>query len=396
MRQGATQAADAGGRIRFNGSARLAAIAEPGRPRLISAEQSNASIAYGDTLILKLYRRLQAGVQPDIEVARFLTEETGFTASPALLGTIDWVADDGTVTTLAAASEFVRNQGDAWSYVTGALERDLEARAIGLADPDAAGGPVLTGPLDLGATLGRRTAELHLALASGAPGTGFAAEPLTRADLDALVAGTLRETGQQFDRLVRHLDGLDPADRALAERVLAARPAFEARIAAARGMRPSGGRCRIHGDYHLGQVLVVETDVAIIDFEGEPARSLAERTVRTSPLRDVAGMLRSFDYALWTAIRRRIEMGADPDRTLAVAEDWRRETQGAFLDAWRAAMRGSVLAPESAGLEGALLDLFLIAKAAHEVGYELASRPDWIAIPLRGLLALIDDAGGAR
>jgi len=141
---------------------------------------------------------------------------------------------------------------------------------------------------------------------------------------------------------------------------------------------------------------VVETDVAIIDFEGEPARSLAERTVRTSPLRDVAGMLRSFDYALWTAIRRRIEMGADPDRTLAVAEDWRRETQGAFLDAWRAAMRGSVLAPESAGLEGALLDLFLIAKAAHEVGYELASRPDWIAIPLRGLLALIDDAGGAR
>jgi maltose alpha-D-glucosyltransferase/alpha-amylase len=162
-------------------------------------------------------------------------------------------------------------------------------------------------------------------------------------------------------------------------------------------MSPSGGRCRIHGDYHLGQILVAQTDVVIIDFEGESGRSPAERTAKTSPLRDVAGMLRSFDYALWSTVRRRIDLGADPEGTLAGVRDWRRATQGAFLQAYRETMGDDPLHPADSDFERALLDLFLIQKAAYEISYEMAMRPGWLEIPLRGLLSLIeDDIGEAR
>jgi maltose alpha-D-glucosyltransferase/alpha-amylase len=384
----------ADGRIEFRGSEALAGIGDPGEPRLLSAEQSNASIAFGDTLILKLYRRLQGGVQPDIEVARFLTEKTGFTASPALLGTIDWIADDGTTTTLAAASEFVRNQGDAWTYVTEALERDMERQET--ADPEGMTEDPLMGggPLDIGRVLGRRTAELHLALASGGPDSGFAMEDLAGEDLAALSEEASAELDTALDRLEANKGALSDVDRALAERLQSRRGALHERLAALKGRTPSGGRCRIHGDYHLGQVLVAETDVVIIDFEGEPTRPLAERTAKTSPLRDVAGMLRSFDYALWTTVRRRLELGAELDATMAGVEMWRDATQGIFLETYRETMRGAPLHPSDPDLERDLLDTFLIRKAGYEVAYEMAMRPDWIDIPLRGLLALAGDTGG--
>ncbi|MFO7855466.1 MAG: maltose alpha-D-glucosyltransferase [Paracoccaceae bacterium] len=392
MKDGATEEAGAG-RIEFRGAEALRRIAEPGEPRLLSAEQSNASIAFGDTLILKLYRRLHEGVQPDIEVARFLTEETDFAASPALLGTIDWVEDDGAVTTLAAASEFVRNQGDAWTYVTETLEREVERQETDAADEMPEDPRMAGGPLDIGKALGRRTAEMHLALASGGPDGGFSREALTQGDLAALADVASSELDEVLDRLRAEAGALTTGDRALAERVLARRDRLHERLSALRGRAPSGGRCRIHGDYHLGQVLVVETDVVIIDFEGEPTRPLAERTAKTSPLRDVAGMLRSFDYALWTAARRRITLGADTDATMRGVERWRDKTQGIFLDAYRETMGDAPLHPADPALESELLDAFLIRKAGYEVAYEMAMRPGWIGIPLRGLLALAGDAG---
>ncbi len=382
------------GRIEFTPTEALGAMPDDlGEPRLLSGEQSNASIVFSDKLILKLYRRLQEGVQPDIEVARFLTQETEFTASPALLGTIDWVKPDGAITTLAAASEFVRNQGDAWTYVTEALDRDLERRELAGSEADAAErdeAPAIGGPLDIGSVLGRRTAELHLALASGGEGSAFSREPLTPEGLATLVDTVEGEVSATLDRLAGHAASLPEGSRDLAHEVLDRRQGIQKRLEALRGRTPSGGICRIHGDYHLGQVLVVETDVLIIDFEGEPARSLAERTAKTSPLRDVAGMLRSFDYALWTILRRRIEFGADPSRTMAHVSSWRRATQGVFLDAYRATAEGSTLHPSDPEFERDLLDLFLIQKAAYEVGYEMAMRPDWIDIPLRGLLDFLE------
>jgi maltose alpha-D-glucosyltransferase/alpha-amylase len=376
------------GRVEFTGSDRLKAIDAPGEARLLSAEQSNACVTFSDTVILKLYRRLQEGVQPDIEIARFLTEKTDFEASPALLGAIEWVSPDGVRTTLAAASEFVRNQGDAWRYVTEALERELERKET--ASPGGDDAAVLGGPLDLGGVLGRRTGELHRALSSGAPGTAFAAEPLTADDVKRLVDETEAEAARAFERLEAQRARLGETSGALADAALAQRDALLGRLGALREATPSGARCRIHGDYHLGQVLVVQTDVAIIDFEGEPTRSLAERRAKTSPLRDVAGMLRSFDYALWSTYRRRIELGADPERTLEGVTQWRRATQDAFLGAYRETMAGAAAHPTDATFEAGLLDLFLVQKATYELGYEMSMRPDWIDIPLRGILSLVE------
>ncbi len=378
------------GRIAFHGTDALRALEDLGEPRLLAVEQSNASIAFGDKVILKLYRRLQAGAQPDIEVGRFLTEETAFEASPALLGTIDWIAEDGTITTLAAASEFVRNQGDAWTYVTDALERDLERQDMTAPDADVPLEPAMGGPLDLGRVLGRRTGELHLALSSGAPGTAFAAEDLTAGDLATLTDEVQGEVEETLSELSDRLGGLSEANRALAERLIERRQALMDRFDRIRGLAPSGGRCRVHGDYHLGQVLVAQNDVMIIDFEGEPRRGLAERQQKAAPLRDVAGMLRSFDYALWSTVKRRLELGADPERTMNGIESWRETTQVAFLDAYRETMAGAAVHPADREFEQALLDLYLIHKASYEVGYEMAMRPDWIDIPLRGLLMLID------
>jgi maltose alpha-D-glucosyltransferase / alpha-amylase len=386
------------GRIEFRRTSRAGDL-EAGTPRLLSAEQSNASVAFGDTLILKLYRRLREGIQPDIEVARFLTEETDFDGTPALLGTIDWIDRDGTPVTLGAVSEFLRNQGDAWDYVTQALDRDTERQHLMPepgAEPDAGNEMTLGGRLDIGAILGRRTAELHRALASGSEGSGFAREPMTEADLAGIARATQDELDRALSEVGRRLAGLPEAGRETAERVLARADEVAVRIAGAARMAPQGGKCRIHGDYHLGQVLVVQNDLAIIDFEGEPSRPMAERTAKNSPLRDVAGMLRSFDYALWTTVFHRLHLGADPRSTIEAVEGWREDTQCAFLATYREAMAGSDLLPEDPETDSRLLELFLIQKAAYEIGYELSMRPDWVHIPLEGLLALLDGPEGRR
>ncbi|XDA98982.1 maltose alpha-D-glucosyltransferase [Sulfitobacter sp. LCG007] len=392
MRDGETIEA-AGGQIVCTRSERLNGIEQIDEaPRLLSAEQSNASIAFGDAVILKLYRRLREGVQPDIEISRFLTEETNFEATPALLGTIDWVAQDGSVTTLAALSEFARNQGDAWTYVIEALDRDMERAAVASGPATEEPEAIMGGPLDLGAVLGRRTAELHLALGSGGEGSEFAADPLTQANLSALADEVSAELDEMFEALSAQHERLPEPAAGIAADLLETRSALLSRIDSVRGMKPSGALTRIHGDYHLGQVLVVQTDVRIIDFEGEPARDLDSRRAKASPLRDVAGMLRSFDYALWSTIRRRIEFGADAETTADGVETWRAATQGAFLSAYRETIGGASIHPSDPQLEQALLDLFLIQKAAYEVGYEMQMRPDWIEIPLRGLLKLAEGA----
>ncbi|MEM7709976.1 MAG: putative maltokinase, partial [Pseudomonadota bacterium] len=375
MRDGAEIEGE-GGRLVFDGTD-LPDDETAGEPRLLGAEQSNASVAFSDKLVLKLYRRVREGVQPDIEVARFLTEKTDFDATPRLMGTIAWREADGTETVLAAASEFVPNQGDAWSFVTEGLDREMEAREIGNATEDR---PLMIGALDLGTLLGQRTAQMHRALASG--DEAFGTEPITADRLAELVEETKAEVAAT-------LDAIDPAAlredaAAVAEAVRDRRDAILARLDRVAGMAPSGVESRVHGDYHLGQVLVAQGDLAIIDFEGEPSRSLAERQAKSSPLRDVAGMLRSFDYALHHALDRRIKAGADPERAQAQVAEWRSATSGAFLDAWRETMADAARADRA--FEDALLDLYLIRKCAYEVEYERNFRPAWIDVPLRGLL----------
>ncbi len=377
-----------GGQVRFHATEAFAALPDLGEPRPLGVEQSNVSVAFGDRVILKVYRRLRPGEQPDVEVARFLTETAGYPNTPAYFGAVDVV--DGETTTLAAAFAFVPNQGDAWRNVVEALERDLDDAEMRPASAGPEAEPSgFAFPLGIGGLLGQRTAELHRALATATDDPAFAVEPLTAADLKQWT----KEVANEFAAVVARLEDARDIPPDLADDVaslVGARKVLEARIARVAQMTPSGGRSRIHGDYHLGQVLIAQNDVAIIDFEGEPGRSLAERRAKLSPLRDAAGMLRSFDYAASMALdHHRAAFPEAADSGAARARRWRDETTAAFLAAYREHIGGAATMPEGAALADALLDLFLLQKAIYEIDYERGNRPAWLRIPLRGVLDLL-------
>ncbi len=305
--------------------------------RVLKAEQSNTSLIYGERLFVKLYRRLAVGINPDAELTRFLSEVAGFRNVPEFAGEVTWNG-----ASFALATALTHNEGDAWPLALAAAREFYATGEIGAW-------------LERAALLGRRTGEMHAALAS-AKEPDFLAEPFAEADL--------RELEIEIARL-------DAGNRA----TIASRTASEleqrfldtpaARISVA---LPAGAvKTRTHGDYHLGQVLWTGRDFVIIDFEGEPSRSLAERRAKRSPLRDVAGMLRSFHYAAHAA---------GPD---AGAEKWAAASQDAFFAAWREAAPSLV-----AG--AALLPLFIAEKALYELAYELNNRPDWVYIPLQALV----------
>jgi maltose alpha-D-glucosyltransferase/alpha-amylase len=382
------------GKVRFYATEAFAAIPDLGEPRPLGVEQSNVSIAFGDKVILKIYRRLRAGEQPDVEVARFLTEVADYRHTPAFYGSIDYTEDEPT--TLAAAFAFVPNQGDAWTAVVEGLERDLDEHAMGSttagAEPESEG---FVFPLGVGALLGERTAELHRALAIETDDPAFACEPLTADHLRQLARETTYELGAVIDRLGDPRDRVPPELGDEVAALIDARKVLSDRIARIGKFRPSGGRSRIHGDYHLGQVLIAQNDVAIIDFEGEPGRSLAERRAKSSPLRDVAGMLRSFDYAASMALdRHRQAFGEAGEEVVARAQRWRDETNEAFLAAYFDTVRGAATIPEDEALTQALLELFLLQKGIYEIDYELGNRPAWMRIPLRGVLDLLNKETG--
>ncbi len=248
--------------------------------------------------------------------------------------------------------------------------------------------------LALAGILGRRTGELHARLAAHSQDPGFAPEPFTRHDLRLTAAAMRRNAEEQLSLVERHLDRLGDRRAALAREVLAHRDDMLRLFDEIDGIEAGGQRIRCHGDYHLGQILVTEGDVVIFDFEGEPARSLDERRRKCSPLRDVAGMLRSFSYAALTglaaATARRPE---DMERLAPWAELWERWVGGTFLRAYLDAARPSSILPERPDDIEALLHLFLMDKAAYEISYELNNRPDWIHIPLAGMLRLRAPAG---
>ena len=345
----------------------------------LSAEQSNSSLTVGDTVMLKIFRRISAGQHPEAEMSRYLTAQ-GFANAPHLLGDIVQVADDGTPHTLAAALGFVRNQGDAWSWILDHLTRALDSLAPNNSEFD-----VLSDCEAITAAIGRRLGEMHAVLARESSDEAFAP---TNADADD-AANWTRKTERRLDKAFAAMDAMRDwsrnQDRDRATELLKLR----ARIGTAiKKLAKSGSgtlMTRIHGDFHLGQVLVASGDVYIIDFEGEPATSIPERRAKTSPLRDVAGLLRSIDYA-GAALINDTGIGTAPidetQRDRLIAEFRARASRAFLKDYWMA--RGS----GSSADERALLDLFLIEKAAYEITYESANRPTWIGVPLAGLFTL--------
>jgi len=384
--------ATAQGTLRFTPTAAFARIAggdfaslPVARPQ---AQSSNTVITIGERLFLKAYRRLRAGVNPELEVGRFLTEVAGFAHCVPVAGAFEYTGADGTPITIGLLQGYVVNQGDGWSYTLDYLGRHFETRRTpGEAPPEDVHG----GYLSLAHTLGVRTAELHRAFALATGDPAFEPEPVTGDDLAAWKARIREDVRATLDLLAQQLDRLAGPAREEGQAALAWREALERKVDAARLPPARLLKTRYHADYHLGQVLIANNDFVIIDFEGEPARPLAERREKHSALRDVAGMLRSFAYARGAALERAPPGGADAAQLARFAAEWEVATRRAFLAGYAEAASGAGFYPDPDEVRG-LLALFELEKALYELRYEINNRPAWVRIPLAGIGAL---AGGA-
>jgi maltose alpha-D-glucosyltransferase/alpha-amylase len=378
----------ANGTLRFTPTAVLAELAGEaiselpvGRPQV---QSSNTVVTLGQRLFLKGYRRIRPGVNPELEVGRYLTEVAKFPNCARVAGALEYVAKDGTQMTLALLQGYVSNQGDGWNYTVAYLERFFEShRAAADMVPEDAHGAYLS----LVRTLGKRTAELHLAFAFRSGDPAFDPEPVTQEDLAEFKRSVHEEAASTLKFLERQMGQLVLTSRQQAQTLLDGQKRLFSRIDDCAMPASYALKTRYHGDYHLGQVLVASNDFIIIDFEGEPARPLAARTRKYSSLRDVAGMLRSFNYARWTALRRVMHAPEDGARLAPLAATWEPQVRGAFLEAYDEAARGSGLYASFEEIQG-LIQLFELEKALYELRYEINNRPGWARIPLEGILAL--------
>jgi len=386
----------------------------PPEPSVLKAEQSNSSVLYGDRFILKLFRRLEPGQNPDLEVGRFLTERAAFPHIPPVAGALEYRAQREEPLTLAILQRFIPNEGDAWEYTLDALSHYYEriAATPAPADRDAllphepvielAARDLLPAACDLiGAylpdaqLLGRRTAELHVALAADRTDPAFAPEPFTTLDQRSLYQSMRTQTRHNLSMLRRSLRDLPETAREAAGQVVDSESEILRRFREIVDRKIAGMRIRCHGDYHLGQVLHTGKDFVIIDFEGEPARRLSERRLKRSGLRDVAGMLRSFHYAAYAALLRHAARGGAPEHPDAQAalewgaRIWHVWVCVAFMKGYLDVAERAAFIPARRQDVQVLLDAHLLEKAIYEVGYELNNRPDWVQIPLQGILQLL-------
>ena len=376
------------------------------RVTTLGSEQSNTSIVFGNQLILKLFRRFEAGPNPDVEIEHQLAERLGVRLIPALFGTLHYDRPDEVRSDLAILQPVVPNQGTGWDHALHEVARFFE-RAVPYAAvaPDVGPPPAETdrpappavvqetvGPyLDYARTLGVRTAQLHLALAADRDTPAFAPEPLRKDDLERFAELMAAKGTAVFATLETVFDRLPPAAASLAHSVLRHRTAILARLEAVGQQPVVVEKIRIHGDYHLGQVLWTQNDFVILDFEGEPARPLTERRAKQLAVRDLAGMIRSFGYAAlaglagFTAARP-----AEFDRFLSWARIWQAWSAAMFIDGYRGSAAGASFVPADRSSFDAMLAPFVLEKAMYELGYELDHRPDWVHIPLSGILDLVE------
>ena len=349
--------------------------------RWLSAEQSNSSVIVDHKLMLKLFRRLAPGRHPEAEMSRVLTER-GFANAPALLGEIVHLPTEGGQEVMAVVQAFIPGEGDAWEWTASYIGRAIDELAHGEGEL----GDLLLIYENFARTLGRRLGEMHLVLAQESDDPAFSPAIADETQVERWIARVGGRIGAAFDNLRNQRDTLMEEDRALVDQILPRRDELlgivERLCQAGRGSLLH----RVHGDFHLGQVLVASGDVMIIDFEGEPAQPLAERRAKDSGWRDVAGILRSLDYAL-AAGRRNASAGRE-ERYEALELAFRATAPAALLAAYREAISP---APGLDPGDTRLLDLFIVEKAAYEVNYEVSNRPDWLAVPLRGLTGLLDD-----
>ncbi len=388
-------------------------------PRVLKVEQSNTSVVYGNQYILKFYRKVAEGVNPELEIGRYLLRSHAQVRVPRLLGSLEYRRRKGArgfeatdqPMTLAIVQEYIPNEGDAWHYTLDSLGQYFETVLIHHKEVDPV--PVPQGSLlqltqmplpDLAyATIGsylesvrilaKRTAELHIALAAATEDKEFAPEPFSTHYQRSLYQSMRNLVGQVLPLLYKQIPKLPDPEAKLAQAVKDHEAEIMSRFRLVLEQKITALRTRCHGDYHLGQVLFTGKDFVVIDFEGEPARSLGERRLKRFPLRDVAGMLRSFHYAVSTALRQQLDRGLVNEETregmIPWAQFWQRWVSATFLAEYLQVASQSTFLPRHPQELEVLLDAYLLEKAIYELGYELNNRPEWVEIPLRGILQLL-------
>jgi maltose alpha-D-glucosyltransferase/alpha-amylase len=357
--------------------------------RAVNTEQSNTTVLVGSHYVVKLFRRIEPGINPEIEVGRFLTEIVGFANMPPLLGAVE-IVEGTTRSAVAVIHRFIENQGDAWSVTNAYLDRYVEEQRLLTGEAATESDEQATYLLRMH-QVGRRVAEMQLALASRDDVPDFKPEPITPVDVGKWTEEVLRRAQRAFGKLARQR--AKDADRALIDEILAHEASLPAYL---RGLLPENidaMKIRHHGDFHLGQMLIVKDEVVILDFEGEPRRSLAERRRKAPAARDVAGLIRSIDYSATAALGRALKSAPDENGKIARSlDDWRERSVTAVLAAYREFMVDPRLWPAQAGDADRLLDFFLLEKVCYELEYEMAHRPDWLRVPLAGVQRIFSRA----
>jgi maltose alpha-D-glucosyltransferase / alpha-amylase len=397
--------------MRFIGNARLQKYmqeTEKVKPRVISAEQSNTSIVYDNQFFLKLYRKVDKSINPEVEISHFLTEHTKFEHIPAYIGSIEWKYENGSMV-LGIMQQMIESRSDAWAYILDRLddfnERILSATELPHAElrgnildpvpyeeiPEAMKNLIQPAVADNVKLLGTRTGEMHRALASSNEIMEFKPEPYSLHYQRSLFSGMQSLVRGTFQSLHANIKKLDKGTRSEAEQILGMKEEILTTLKEIYRHKIDVVKIRIHGDYHLGQVLYTGKDFVITDFEGEPARSFSERRLKRSPLRDVAGMIRSFHYAAYASLFLDNQIRKeDISKLMPLSEQWYHYMSGFFMNAYLESVQGSSFIPKDKNDLNTLMTTFLLEKAIYELNYELNNRPDWVIIPIRGIKSILE------
>lgn len=381
----------------------LKTFLKPGieKSQIIKTEQSNTSFLYGDALFFKLYRKLDEGMNPDLEISRFLTEKTSFRNTPSFIGAIEYKKPGSGPMVAGLMQAVVPNQGNAWEYTLDSLERYYErvlAKRTEIKEipedtelkhtliHELAGG----GYIEMVKLLGKRTAEMHLALSSDSEDAGFAPEAFSVLYQRSLYQSMQTLTKKVFGLLRKNQKNIKDNLKEDVAKIINSEKQIIQRFNSLLNKKISAMKIRIHGDYHLGQVLFTGKDFFIIDFEGEPMHALSERRLKRSPLRDVAGMLRSFHYAAYISfLNNPLIKPEDRSETEPWAVMWYTHISGVFLSSYLEVVKNTEFIPQDRQELDIMLSAFLLEKSVYELGYELNNRPDWLIIPLNGIKQLL-------
>ena len=377
-------------RLEFRPTSRFSdhAVRTPEHIRAVETEQSNSTALVDNEYVVKLYRKLESGINPEIDMGWFLTEVAGFANTPALLGSVELIEGDKK-NAIAIVHAFIENQGDAWTVTSAYLDRFVDEQRL-LADEHAGESEEQVPYLRYVSQTGKRVAEMHLALAASQEFADFTPEPTWPEDVERWINDVMARAGRVFDALKQRRDAIREADRSLVDQVLAQHDTLLQRLSALLPGDIDGLKIRHHGDFHLGQILIVKDDIFIIDFEGEPRRPLEDRRRKAPAARDVAGLIRSIDYSATAALSRALKVAPDEHGKLGAAlAEWRDRATASFLGAYRESMTNQRLWPADPDDAERILNFFLLEKAFYEIEYELAYRPDWLRVPLTGMLRIL-------